>query len=105
MGGEVPASSSPTCPGHENAGWVHEIGSGVTNVEVGDTVIVHPFISCGLCRACRRGDDMHCVNGVVPGHRSRRRLRRLPAHERALGGQARPVAAPDRRSPRWPTPA
>ena len=23
--------------------------SGVTNVEVGDTVIVHPFISCGLC--------------------------------------------------------
>jgi NAD+-dependent secondary alcohol dehydrogenase Adh1 len=39
----------------------------VTNVEVGDTVIVHPFISCGLCRPCRRGDDMHCVNGSFPG--------------------------------------
>jgi NAD+-dependent secondary alcohol dehydrogenase Adh1 len=57
----------PYIPGHENAGWVHEIGSGVSNVEVGDTVIVHPFISCGLCRPCRRGDDMHCVNGSFPG--------------------------------------
>src|ERR1700757_1657547 len=57
----------PYTPGHENAGWVHEIGSAVSNVEVGDTVIVHPFISCGLCGPCRRGDDMHCVNGSFPG--------------------------------------
>jgi NAD+-dependent secondary alcohol dehydrogenase Adh1 len=57
----------PYVPGHENAGWVHEIGSGVTNVAVGDTVIVHPFISCGLCRPCRKGDDMHCVVGEFPG--------------------------------------
>jgi NAD+-dependent secondary alcohol dehydrogenase Adh1 len=57
----------PYVPGHENAGWVEEIGSGVSNVEVGDTVIVHPFISCGFCRPCRRGDDMHCVNGSFPG--------------------------------------
>src|SRR5215216_558712 len=57
----------PYTPGHENAGWVHEIGSGVTTVEIGDTVIVHPYITCGLCRPCRRGDDMHCVNGSFPG--------------------------------------
>jgi len=57
----------PYTPGHENAGWIHEVGSGVTNVEVGDTVIVHPFITCGLCRACRSGDDMHCENGSFPG--------------------------------------
>ena len=57
----------PYTPGHENAGWVHEIGSDVSNVEVGDTVIVHPFISCGLCTPCRCGDDMHCVNGSFPG--------------------------------------
>src|ERR1700761_4158619 len=57
----------PYTPGHENAGWIHEIGSAVTNVEVGDTVIVHPFITCGLCSSCRRGDDMHCVNGSFPG--------------------------------------
>ena len=57
----------PYTPGHENAGWVHEVGSAVTNVEVGDTVIVHPFISCGLCPPCRRGDDMHCLSGSFPG--------------------------------------
>jgi NAD+-dependent secondary alcohol dehydrogenase Adh1 len=57
----------PYIPGHENAGWVHEVGSGVTNVQVGDTVIVHPFISCGLCLPCRVGDDMHCLNGSFPG--------------------------------------
>jgi NAD+-dependent secondary alcohol dehydrogenase Adh1 len=57
----------PYTPGHENAGWIHEIGAGVTNVEVGDTVIVHPFITCGLCSFCRAGDDMHCLNGSFPG--------------------------------------
>jgi NAD+-dependent secondary alcohol dehydrogenase Adh1 len=57
----------PYTPGHENAGWVHEVGPGVTNVEVGDTVIVHPFITCGLCGPCRSGDDMHCLNGSFPG--------------------------------------
>jgi NAD+-dependent secondary alcohol dehydrogenase Adh1 len=57
----------PYTPGHENAGWVHEIGSAVTNVAVGDTVIVHPYISCGLCGPCRAGDDMHCLNGSFPG--------------------------------------
>jgi len=57
----------PYTLGHENAGWVHEIGSDVSNVEVGDTVIVHPFISCGLCSRCRAGDDMHCQSGSFPG--------------------------------------
>ncbi|CAN5335450.1 NAD(P)-dependent alcohol dehydrogenase [soil metagenome] len=59
--------SLPYTLGHENAGWVAEIGSAVTNVAVGDTVILHPTPTCGLCRACRAGDDMHCVNGSFPG--------------------------------------
>ena len=53
----------PYILGHENAGWVHETGSAVTNVAVGDTVILHPTPTCGLCRACRAGDDMHCTGG------------------------------------------
>jgi len=57
----------PYTLGHENAGWVHEIGSDVGNVEVGDTVILHPLVTCGLCRACRAGDDVHCENNVFPG--------------------------------------
>ena len=57
----------PYTPGHENAGWVHEIGSAVTNVAVGDTVIMHPIMTCGLCRACRAGDDVHCESSQFPG--------------------------------------
>jgi NAD+-dependent secondary alcohol dehydrogenase Adh1 len=57
----------PYTLGHENAGWVHEVGSGVTNVAPGDTVILHPAPGCGLCHACRAGDDMHCSNGDFPG--------------------------------------
>ncbi|MEJ7703607.1 MAG: NAD(P)-dependent alcohol dehydrogenase [Geodermatophilaceae bacterium] len=57
----------PYTIGHENAGWVHDIGAAVTNVEVGDTVILHPTPTCGLCRACRAGNDMHCSNSAFPG--------------------------------------
>jgi NAD+-dependent secondary alcohol dehydrogenase Adh1 len=57
----------PYTIGHENAGWVHEVGPAVSNVEVGDTVILHPTPTCGLCHACRAGDDMHCPNGSFPG--------------------------------------
>ncbi|WP_163569716.1 NAD(P)-dependent alcohol dehydrogenase [Fodinicola feengrottensis] len=57
----------PYTIGHENAGWVHEVGSAVTNVAVGDTVILHPTPTCGLCHACRAGQDMHCINSTFPG--------------------------------------
>ena len=59
--------SLPYTIGHENAGWVSAVGSAVTNVREGDKVIVHPLITCGLCRACRFGDDVHCENSQFPG--------------------------------------
>jgi NAD+-dependent secondary alcohol dehydrogenase Adh1 len=68
--GQWAAAMDPKLPytiGHENAGWVHEIGPAVTNVAVGDTVILHPTPTCGLCRACRAGQDMHCSNSSFPG--------------------------------------
>ena len=61
---------APTLPyviGHENAGWVHAVGEGVTNVSPGDTVILHPQPSCGLCQACRAGRDMQCTAAFFPG--------------------------------------
>ena len=57
----------PYTLGHENAGWVAAVGSAVSNVAVGDAVIVYPQISCGLCYACRAGDDMRCVRAAFPG--------------------------------------
>jgi NAD+-dependent secondary alcohol dehydrogenase Adh1 len=62
----APAVSTelPLTLGHENTGWIQEVGSAVENVGVGDAVICHPQLSCGLCPACRIGDDMRCERGL-----------------------------------------
>lgn len=57
----------PYILGHETAGYVHAVGSDVTNVKVGDPVAMHPLATCGQCRPCRAGDDMHCVDFLSPG--------------------------------------
>jgi len=68
--GQWAEKSGVTLPytlGHENAGWVRAVGSAVSTVHPGDTVILHPLVTCGLCRACRAGDDVHCADSRFPG--------------------------------------
>lgn len=55
----------PFTLGHESAGWVHEVGDGVTEVSVGDAVAVASPASCGACRWCREGRENACANGLV----------------------------------------
>lgn len=57
----------PYTLGHENAGWVHAVGSAVEHLRPGDPVILHPLLTCGYCRACRAGDDVHCEAQQFPG--------------------------------------
>lgn len=57
----------PYTIGHENAGTVVEVGSAVTNTKPGEKVILHPLATCGLCLACRAGDDVHCTSSTFPG--------------------------------------
>jgi NAD+-dependent secondary alcohol dehydrogenase Adh1 len=57
----------PYTMGHENAGWVHAVGPAVEHLQPGDPVILHPLLTCGWCRACRAGDDMHCERQAFPG--------------------------------------
>ncbi|MDO5548766.1 MAG: alcohol dehydrogenase catalytic domain-containing protein [Eubacteriales bacterium] len=48
--------------GHEATGVVEAIGEDVTNVKVGDHVVVHPNIWCGKCPACRLNKINLCEN-------------------------------------------
>ncbi len=64
---DVDGALLPYIMGHENAGWVEDVGSGVTSVKPGDAVICHPHRSCGICLNCRYGEDMHCEAGLFPG--------------------------------------
>jgi len=50
----------PVTPGHEIVGTVSEIGSLVQGISVGDNVLVYPWIGCGVCAACRVGNDNLC---------------------------------------------
>ncbi len=59
--------SLPYTLGHETAGWVREVGSGVEHLQAGDAVILHPLMTCGFCRSCRAGDDVHCQASAFPG--------------------------------------
>jgi propanol-preferring alcohol dehydrogenase len=50
----------PFTLGHENAGWVHQLGAGVTEVRAGDPVLVYGSWGCGRCRPCRLGRENYC---------------------------------------------
>ncbi len=64
--GELP-HPIPLVLGHENAGWVHEVGSEVTRVAVGDAVICYPFVSDGLSAPERSGLDTCAPTRLTPG--------------------------------------
>ena len=65
--GSNPCSTYPRIPGHENAGIVAKIGKNVTNVKVGDHVIVDLLSSCGECYQCRIGRKNVCEHVKVRG--------------------------------------
>ncbi|MFD4552024.1 NAD(P)-dependent alcohol dehydrogenase [Streptomyces sp. NPDC058466] len=57
----------PMVPGHEIAGIVSEVGSGVTKFQVGDRVGVGCMVdSCRECENCKAGLEQYCVKGNVP---------------------------------------
>lgn len=50
--------------GHEAAGVVESIGPGVTNLQVGDHVVLTPAPPCGECYYCQRNEHSLCVNSL-----------------------------------------
>jgi propanol-preferring alcohol dehydrogenase len=52
----------PFTLGHEIAGWVAELGSGVKGFQRGEAVAVNPsWASCGRCHMCRSGEENFCL--------------------------------------------
>ena len=52
----------PMVLGHEIAGTIQAIGTGVTGFAVGDRVAISPSRPCGLCRFCQQGLQNHCLD-------------------------------------------
>jgi propanol-preferring alcohol dehydrogenase len=51
----------PLTMGHETVGEVVAIGPDARDVKVGDRRLVYPWIGCGECKVCRRGDEQLCL--------------------------------------------
>ncbi|HEX5728044.1 NAD(P)-dependent alcohol dehydrogenase [Microbacterium sp.] len=62
----------PMVPGHEIAGIVREVGSGVTKYAVGDRVGIGCFVdSCRECENCLAGEEQFCLRGNVATYNGR----------------------------------
>ncbi|MGI0149179.1 MAG: zinc-binding dehydrogenase [Thermoplasmata archaeon] len=80
----------PHILGSDAAGHVADLGSDVTDLEVGDRVVVNPGISCGRCEYCLKGEDSECVDYKILG-------------EHLPGTYAEKVAIPARNALKIPT--
>src|SRR6185312_12489018 len=52
----------PYLLGHEATGVVSQVGEGVSNVAVGDRVVLNWRAVCGQCRACAKGQPQYCFD-------------------------------------------
>jgi D-arabinose 1-dehydrogenase-like Zn-dependent alcohol dehydrogenase len=59
----------PFTMGHEIAGEVAALGPHASGVKVGDKVVAYPWIGCGECAVCRKGDELLCLSPRTLGTR------------------------------------
>jgi D-arabinose 1-dehydrogenase-like Zn-dependent alcohol dehydrogenase len=57
----------PFILGHEIVGTVAGLGPDAIGIKLGDKRIVYPWIGCGNCAACRRGDEPVCAEARQMG--------------------------------------
>ncbi len=58
----------PFTMGHEIAGEVAALGPHAAGVKVGDKVVAYPWIGCGECEVCRKGEELLCLRSAHPRH-------------------------------------
>lgn len=65
--GKNPYAPYPIIGGHEICGTITELGSTAQGLEVGQLVVVEPFIGCGRCYPCRIGKSNCCAQLKIIG--------------------------------------
>jgi len=65
--GKNPFATYPRVPGHEVAGEIESVGANVSNLKVGDPVVLEPFRACGTCYACKQDRPNVCGTLQVYG--------------------------------------
>ena len=63
MKGDVPAVTDGRILGHEGVGIIEQVGTNVSNFQIGDHVLISCISSCGRCTNCKKGMYSHCENG------------------------------------------
>jgi hypothetical protein len=58
--GDVPTVTPGRILGHEGVGIIEEVGTSVSNLQVGAHVLISCITSCGRCTNCKRGMYSHC---------------------------------------------
>ena len=61
--GDVPTVTDGRILGHEGVGIIEQIGGNVSNIHVGERVLISCISSCGRCANCKTGMYSHCENG------------------------------------------
>lgn len=61
---ERSGTALPVTMGHEIGGEVVELGPEVRSVKLGDKVVVYPWLGCGQCATCERGDEHLCLRAM-----------------------------------------
>jgi threonine dehydrogenase-like Zn-dependent dehydrogenase len=60
----------PHTLGHEIVGEVVALGPDAAGAKIGDKRVVFPWIGCGKCEFCKRGEELLCANGRALGVRA-----------------------------------
>ncbi len=68
--GDVPDAHLPHICGSEVAGIVDKVGSKVSSPKIGERVAIAPWIFCGKCDQCLKGNETTCPNGDILGMHS-----------------------------------
>jgi propanol-preferring alcohol dehydrogenase len=51
----------PLTMGHENVGEVVALGPRARGIKIGDKRLVYPWVGCGTCKVCKRGEEQLCM--------------------------------------------